>query len=120
MNCETAGQWADCVHSKTRFVIYLWVPTGDMEAARLACEDRAALGGWTLVGFHADHSIKQRPDLAGYALDDCRTGTTDRVVTTRASLERMGVGAAGWIREVEAAGCLVVAVDAPPGGGRAV
>lgn len=102
--------------SKTRFVIYLWVPTGEMETARLACEDRAARGGWRLVGFHADHSIKQHPDLADYALEDCRAGTTDRVVTTRTSLERMGMRAARWIRDVEAAGCLVVAVDAPGAG----
>jgi hypothetical protein len=99
----------------TRCVIYLWVPTADMEASRLACERHAERGGWTLVGFHADHSIKDSPDLADYALDDCRTRCTDRIITTQASLDRMGEHAAAWIRAVEATGCLVVTVDVSPG-----
>jgi hypothetical protein len=111
-----AGRRVGKPRATTRCVIYLWVPTVEMEAARLACERYAERGGWTQIGFHADHSIKGSPDLADYALDDCRTGSTDRIVTTRASIDRMGEFAAVWIRDVEAAGCLVVIAEVPSGG----
>jgi hypothetical protein len=104
---------ARSIRLSTRCVVYLWEPTPRMEAARLACQAHAGRFGWTLVGFHADHSAKDTPDLAEYALDDCRMSATDLVITTRGSVARMGGQAAAWVEAVEHAGCFVDVVDVP-------